>query len=239
VYALGDLSPGFFEHTDWFGAEDGTALLMLYRAFGTPLLFALGSPERVSGVLDELGGEKNLYLSIQPDILPLVKARFHVRDETPMWRMLLNPARFRPVNGGAVRLGTEDLPALQRLHAGGNPDDQPADDAPDFFSDSMVARGVYYGIFDDRRTLLAAAGTHLVVPSEGVAAVGNVYTKPDQRGRGLATLVTSAVISDLLGHTELQVIALNVRQDNGTAITVYERLGFERYCAFFEGQASR
>jgi RimJ/RimL family protein N-acetyltransferase len=239
VYALGDLSPGFFEHTDWFGAEDGTAVLMLYRAFGTPLLFALGSPERVGGLLDELGNETDLYLSIRPEILPVVQERFQVRGETPMWRMVLKPSRFRPITGPAVRLGAADLPALQRLHAGGNPDGQPADDAPDFFSPTMVIQGVYYGIFDECKELMAAAGTHLVVPAESVAAVGNVYTRPDQRGRGLSKVATSAVFAELLARPELQVIALNVRQDNAAAISVYERLGFERYCAFFEGQASR
>jgi ribosomal protein S18 acetylase RimI-like enzyme len=52
-------------------------------------------------------------------------------------------------------------------------------------------------------------------------------------------VATSAVVADLLARRELQVIALNVRQDNAAAISVYERLGFERYCAFFEGRASR
>ncbi len=66
VYGLGDLSPGFFDHTTWFAAEDNKALLMLYRAFQTPLLFTLGPPERVSGLLDELPGETDLYLSIRP-----------------------------------------------------------------------------------------------------------------------------------------------------------------------------
>jgi ribosomal protein S18 acetylase RimI-like enzyme len=238
VYALGDLSPGYFEHTDWFAAEDGTAVLMLYRAFGTPLLFALGSPERVAGLLNELTNEIDLYLSIRPEILPVVQARFQVRGQTPMWRMVLNPGQFRQISGPAVRLDAADLPALQRLHAGGNPDGQPADDAPDFFSASMVIQGVYYGIFDDRHELTAAAGTHLVVPVESVAALGNIYTRPDQRGRGLAKVVTSAVVAELLARPELDVIALNVRQDNAAAISVYERLGFERYCAFFEGRAA-
>src|SRR5437773_447594 len=104
VYALGDLSPAFFEHTDWFAAEDGTALLMLYRAFGTPLLFTLGSPEQLGDLLEELGGETDLFLSIRPDVLPVVQARFQVRDVTPMWRMVLNPSKFPPTAGPAVRL---------------------------------------------------------------------------------------------------------------------------------------
>ena len=138
-----------------------------------------------------------------------------------------------------MRLGAADVPALQHLHSGGNAGDQPPDDAPDFFSASMVTQGAYYGIFGDEGSLVAAAGTHLVVPAEGVAALGNVYTLPSHRGHGLATLATSAVVSELLARPELNVIALNVRQDNIAALTVYERLGFERYCAFYEGRANR
>jgi ribosomal protein S18 acetylase RimI-like enzyme len=238
-YALGDLSPGLFEHTDWFTTDDRAAVLMLFRAFGTPLLFALGQPERVGGLLDELSAETDLYLSIRPEILPLVQGRFQVRGETLMWRMILNAGRFRATDNAAVRLGVGDLPALQRLHAGGNLDGQPADDAPDFFSASMVDEGVYYGIFDDNAALMAAAGTHLVVPGEGVAAVGNVYTRPDCRGRGFASQVTGAVVAELRRQPKLDVIALNVRQDNAAAIAVYERLGFERYCPFYEGLATR
>jgi GNAT superfamily N-acetyltransferase len=238
VYALGDLAQGFYEHTTWHGSAGGTALLMLYRAFGTPLLFSFGPAEQVAPLLDELASEKDCYLSIRPEILPLVKARFQVSGETPMWRMILNPGRFAPVPGPAVRLNAADLPAIQRLHANGSPDGRPADDGPDFFSAAMVEQGVYYGIYESG-ALVAAAGTHLVVPAEGVAAVGNVYTLPSQRGRGLATQATSAVAAELLANPNLQTIALNVRQDNPAALAVYERLGFERYCAFYEGRASR
>ena len=103
----------------------------------------------------------------------------------------------------------------------------------------MVEQGVFYGIYEGPN-LIAAAGTHLVAPSEGVAAIGNVYTRRDRRGQGLATQVTGAVAAELLRlMPPSAIIALNVVQTNLAAVKVYERLGFARYCAFYEGLAHR
>lgn len=234
VYALGDLSPGFFEHSEWYrdpGQEPSLALL--YRAFQTPVFFALGGPEPIGAILAELA-EPEMYLSIRPEILPLVKARYQVHHETPMWRMLLEPADFSPAPGaGVARLGPRNLAALQQLYADG----KPTGEVPDFFSPSMIEPGVYYGIWE-ADTLVAAAGTHLVATLESVGAVGNVYTRRDRRRRGLGWRVTSAVAAELL-RMGLRTVALNVSQRNSAALGVYERLGFARYCAFYEGLAVR
>jgi predicted GNAT family acetyltransferase len=101
----------------------------------------------------------------------------------------------------------------------------------------MLQEGVYRGVWEGRE-LIAAAGTHLVVPDQGVGAIGNVYTRRDRRGRGLARRVTSAVAAELL-RRQIPTVALNVHQDNLTALRIYEKLGFERYCEFREGVAVR
>jgi predicted GNAT family acetyltransferase len=101
----------------------------------------------------------------------------------------------------------------------------------------MLQDGVFFGT-REAGELVAAAGTHLVACSEGVAAVGNVYTRRDRRGRGLAARTTSAVVGELL-RMNVATIALNVSRNNDVAIRVYERLGFLRYCAYYEGLARR
>jgi predicted GNAT family acetyltransferase len=99
----------------------------------------------------------------------------------------------------------------------------------------MLEQGVWYGIHEGD-DLIAVAGTHLVVPSEGIGAVGSVYTRGDRRGRGLGRAVTSAVTDELL-RIGLRTIVLNVRRENHVAIRLYEQLGYERYCECVGGFA--
>ncbi len=232
VYALGDLSPGFFEHAEWLAPSGGgTALVMVLRlpALALPVLFALGEPDAVAPLLEEID-DPALFLTVRPEILPLFRSTHDVRDPRLLWRMLLDPRRFPGGPGeGGVRLGRGDLVAFQRLFAG--------EDAPDFFYPYMLDQGVFFGIREEDE-LVAVAGTHLVVPEEGVAAIGNVYTRRDRRGRGLAFLVTSAVAAELL-RLGIRTIGLNVTRENEAAARVYERLGFTRTCAFYEGIAIR
>jgi len=232
VYALGDLAPGFREHAEWYAAEG--ALLLLYRAFETPVLFTLGPPENVSPLLAEIAHEREMYLSIRPEILPLIQTHWNVKHETPMWRMVLpsGPARFQPLpSEGVTRLGLANLPALETLYADG----QATGEVPDFFNAPMLEQGVFFGMHEGD-SLIAAAGTHLVSTELSVGAVGNVYTRRDRRGQGLAARVTAAVTAELL-QMKLQTIALNVNQLNLRAQRVYERLGYARYGAFYEGVA--
>ncbi len=146
--------------------------------------------------------------------------------------MILDANRFSPAScATVVPLGPDQVAAVQRLYADG----QATGETPDFFLPSMLATGRFFGIFEGQE-LVAAAGTHLVAPAEGVAAVGNIYTRRDRRGRGLAAGTTSAVVRALRGLA-LPTIALNVHENNTPAIKVYQRLGFVRYGDFIEGLA--
>jgi GNAT superfamily N-acetyltransferase len=235
VYALGDLAPGFDALSEWHVPSTGDgAVVLLYRAFTTPVLFSLGAPEAIVPLLDEVSAERAVYLSIRPEILPLIQARYQVSQLAAMWRMTLEPADFCPSPTAARRLTLADLPALEALFADGASHGE----APDFFNAHMLEQGVFFGCFEGAG-LVAAAGTHLVAPQEGVAAIGNVYTRRDRRGRGLAGQTTSAVAACLLSQTPPLLVALNVNQANSAAVRVYERLGFKRYCAFYEGLAER
>jgi predicted GNAT family acetyltransferase len=129
------------------------------------------------------------------------------------------------------RLGPADYEGLSRLYADGDS----ADEAPPFFDAAMLRNGVYFGIREGG-ILIAAAGTHVLAPDEGVAGIGNVYVRRDRRGHGLGRSVTAAVTGELL-QLGLRTVGLNVEESNVTAIRVYERLGFRRSCEYREGIA--
>jgi GNAT superfamily N-acetyltransferase len=158
----------------------------------------------------------------------LLAARgYYVWDKLiPMWRMGLQPVRFRPVQGDCVRLLPAHSRVLTELYALGG---------GDAFDLAQLRQGAFYGVLVDGH-LVAAAGTHLVSPTYSLAAVGNVFTHPDHRGQGYGTATTSAVIAEL-HQRGIRDIILNVSQENRIAIRIYERLGFERYCPFLEGPA--
>lgn len=232
LYALGDLTPGFWEDCRWFrvGAD---SLVMLYGAFDTPVFFALRDSPELPMLLDTLALPE-MYLLAPPDILPTLQERYTLHHLTVMWRMMLNPDTSRSVpTPDASLLTMEDLDALERLYA----DDTLEEGDRRFFTSTMLETGVYYGIREGK-ALLAAAGTHLVAPTEGVAALGNVYTRRDRRGQGLATQVVGAVVAELQ-RRDLPTIGLNVAQNNPSAIHVYKRQGFEITCPFYEAHAIR
>lgn len=235
VYALGDLEPGFFEQCAWFASEtQPPSLAMIFRGFKVPVLFALGPAAGVAMLLNDIVVEPSLYLHVRPEIVPVLQARYLIPHPKRMWRMVLELPSFRPAPAAGVkRLGAADLPALNGLYADG----KAAGEVPEFFFASMLEQGVFFGICENN-DLIAVAGTHLVAPPEAVAAVGNIYTRRDCRGRGLAARVTSAVVSELLAMN-IDIVALNVNQQNLSAIIVYERLGFAKHGEFIEGVASR
>jgi len=232
VYALADLAPEYCAAAEWHIAGHGHALLLVYRGFDPPVLFAHGAAADLAPLLPEICGERAFYLSMRPEAAALLRhGGYEILDEKRVWRMVLDPRRFAPAANTAVRLGQADYEALTNLHRDGHA----AGESPRFFDAGMLRHGAYYGIREGE-AIVAAAGTHVVSEAESVAAIGNVYTRRERRGQGLGAQVTGAVAAELL-RLGLQTVVLNVAGSNTAAIRIYERLGFERYCEYLEGMA--
>lgn len=69
---------------------------------------------------------------------------------------------------------------------------------------------------------VAKAGTN----ARGIAyeQIGGVYTAPDYRNRGIATLLMRHLLADVLGAGKHA--SLFVKRNNGPALTMYQKLGF-------------
>lgn len=222
VYALGDLSPSMFPKTQWFGPD----LALVLHDYGTSILFAMGA----GGVEEALAhATRPVHLQVQQDALDEIARHARIAHPRHMWRMGWRHRSLPPPGARVTRLEARDVPALRALYADGDA----AGESPDFFYDSMVTDGEFFGVYEGP-DLVAVAGTHLVSPGEGAAAIGNVYTRRDRRGRGLGRAVTAEVARALAG---LDTVGLNVRADNPAAIHVYESLGFVRHCPFVEALA--
>lgn len=246
AYALGDLDEPFCRHASWYCAPDDSALTLLYREFATALLFCTDASPRLGEVLDEVDrglGTVDLHVSCRPELAPLVRSRYPVSHERSLLRMALDTDRFsqaaRDILGGSgiggindhedhtVRLGRRQLDDVAALFR---------ESPPEFFLSWMLDEGVYCGIYQGEE-LAAVAGTHMVSSRRRVACLGNIYTRPDQRARGLATRATCAVAGALV-RMGIDDIVLTVVEGNDAALRVYQRLGFQIHCRYVELFAS-
>jgi RimJ/RimL family protein N-acetyltransferase len=227
AYAIADLDPIEFPRTRWGVALDPAtarpvAVVMEYHGLSPQPLFAMGDSDGVAAILRDIIRTRVAYLASKPELVPAVARHYRVDPPGEMLRMAVDRESFRPVIGDAVRLDAGDTRHLNRLYELG---------LTSWLPTESVASGVYYGVRRGTR-LIAAAGTHVISPTYGIAAVGNVYTHRDHRGQGLAKVVTSAVTAALLETVD--DVVLNVRVDNPPALAAYRALGYREHARFQE-----
>jgi ribosomal protein S18 acetylase RimI-like enzyme len=230
AYAICDLEDREFARSKWGLAtrgDESIAVVLEYGGLTPQPLFVMGDGDAIAGVLREVVRPRVVYLAADESLLPAVERVYRVDPGPQMLRMSVNRQMFEPVHGPVQRLTPADIIDLNRLYGLGFSGWLPAE---------SIATGVYYGVRVGGR-LVAAAGTHVISPRARLAAVGNVMTHADFRGRGFAKLTTSAVTQELLRTCDDAV--LNVRSDNPPAIAAYRALGYREHCRFEERLAHR
>jgi ribosomal protein S18 acetylase RimI-like enzyme len=85
-----------------------------------------------------------------------------------------------------------------------------------------LLKGVGYGIFKRSRLVASAASPEIL---DGLAIIRGVHTAPDERGKGYATSVCSALVQQLT--KEGKDVMLYVSKDNPPALKVYKKIGFK------------
>src|SRR5262249_2791096 len=106
-----------------------------------------------------------------------------------------------------------------------------------YFEPVNLVRGPYIAI-RERGVIAAIAGVHVYSPVMRVAALGNIATHPDTRGRGFARRATTALCRKLRADG-IETIGLNVKLDNAVAIAVYRRIGFTDVAEYDEWRVAR
>jgi ribosomal protein S18 acetylase RimI-like enzyme len=230
IYALGDLDEFFWPFTTWYALEDTGeihAILLLYAAYETPTLMALHEPP-FEPMWELLKRSRQLlpprvYAHLSPGCREALGPDVTAESRGPHLKMALVEPKFAvPGIEAVVRLTHDDVDDLRKLYAAGHP--------ANWFDPRQIDVG-YYGL-RVQGELVSAAGAHVYSPAQRVAALGNIVTHPDHRGKGYATAVTARICSEF--SVTVDHIGLNVKADNAAAIACYERLGFRRVAEYEE-----
>ena len=230
AYAICDLDQKEFGRTKWgVATEHGEpiAVVLEYGGLTPQPLFVMGDPEGAAAILRDVIKPRLVYLAADQTHLAAVGREYRIDPGPQMVRMWVNRQLFKPIYGPVIRLAPADIVDLNRLYGLGFAGWLPSD---------SIANGVYYGVRIGGR-LVAAAGTHVISGEARMAAVGNVMTHSQYRGRGYAKATTSAVTQELLRMCD--DVVLNVRSDNPPALATYRALGYRDHCRFEERLAHR
>lgn len=231
AYALADLDSENVSGARWWlarrgGAVVAAALTMVDLTFRP--LFLAGESEGVALLLRTAVHEPRVVVAARPEHRGGIEEAYRLERVDRMLRMAVDRRAFRRAEMVRTwRLDAAHLDAVIDLYGMAS---------RTYFTPRRLERQLYYGVYEDG-VLVSAAGTHVRSDQFGIAAVGNVLTRPSRRNHGLATACTSAVTAACLA--EHGDVVLNVREDNDPAIAIYRRLGYRVHRPFIESVGYR
>ncbi len=238
VYAVGDLDEFFWPYTTWYAIRENGAITENGAIREIALFYSGTSLPTLVGITEDRAEDMRVLLESILDLLPArfyshlseglsdVFVRSYDRDPHGLhYKMgLADTSKCAGWDTSRViRLTESDVDELKELYD--------TSYSGHWFEPYMLKTGYYYGIRDENR-LICAAGVHVYSAEYRVAALGNITTRPDQRGKGLATTACAELCRSLLRTVDH--IGLNVKTDNPGAIHCYEKLGFEVIATYEE-----
>ncbi len=231
IYSIGDLDDFFWDYTMWYGlkAEDEIkAIILVYSGTQIPVLLAL--TDSVSYMKDLISSVVHLlppkfYAHFSPGVEEPLKGKYRLKSCGTHYKMALKNRGIVNIidTKHVIQLSRGDLSDIEAIYRESYPGN--------FFDVRMLDTNFYYGIRESSG-LASIAGIHVYSREYGVAALGNITTHPDFRGKGFAKAVTAKLCTSLLETVEH--IGLNVKADNRVALRCYGSLGFEIVCDYEE-----
>lgn len=233
IYSIGDLDDFYWKYTSWYGLKDEgglKAVVLLYKAVNPTVLLALCKDEELCYMNDLLTGilqvlPKKIYSHLTPGVENIFSKNFSILQNGNYCKMLLDIDKIPDDldSEEVIRLSQYDINALNELYSLSYPDNS--------FDPRMLETGMYFGIREGEK-IISVAGVHVFSKQYRIAALGNITTHRDHRGRGLGTKVTLRLCRELIKHAD--VIGLNVSVHNISAIKCYEKIGFKRIALYNE-----
>ena len=232
IYSIGDLDDYFWRFTTWYASAENAeikAIAMVYSGLRQATLLALGDDE--IPFLEELLRSiirllpKSFYSHLSLGLANILETQYKLESHGKHLKMALNDvSTLASVDTHeVVLLSRKDLGELESFYARVYPGHS--------FEASMLDTKQHYGIRGPNG-LISTAGVHVYSKEYKVAALANIATNPDYRGKGYAKAVIAGLCKNLLPTVEH--IGLNVKADNEPAIRCYKSLGFESIGSYEE-----
>ncbi len=233
IYQIGDLDDFYWPQTDFYGyyeSNDLKSVVMIYKEVLPNVVIALCEPDEfacLNRALSKMQGilPDKIYLHITPGAEKILEEKYKLHYEGAYRKMSLsNSEKLKSINTSeAQRFTTEDKNELSDFYSEAYPENS--------FNIRMLETGMYFGIKENNK-IVSAAGIHVYSPEYKAAALGNITTHPEYRGKGFATKVTACLCQELF--KKIEVIGLNVHSENSSAIHCYEKLGFIKIADYLE-----
>jgi len=211
------------EHTTMYAAfEDGTlkGYILIYTALNFPSVI-LESGRDIAEKLIEYAPENHFIMHTPTNLLPIVHRKFpHGTHYVENWMIVRKDEANFFKSELVCRLCTDDDSSDLAMLLSSRKD-RPTSTVEKYVE--LISKQPIYGVFVDGK-LVSYAGSFIQLPQ--VWMIGGVYSHPEYRSKGYATLTTSAVTEEALENAE--AAALFVRMDNYSATRVYEKIGYKK-----------
>jgi ribosomal protein S18 acetylase RimI-like enzyme len=224
---------------EWWGAFDGSELVATVLA--GPLAWPyIPHAQDAASLADALAGtaEPRMLVGPRPSVLALHRAfmppRYAREQRDPQPLLALDRASLLPLPPAPVHRATHaDLDGLVLASAAMHHEEMGSDPLA---GDAAGWRARMAGLIARGWSWVWTEAGHIVFKAElsawnpDVVQIQGVYTAPQHRRRGLASLGLATICSALL--EEVSLCTLYVNNYNAAALRVYRRLGFRDAGAF-------
>ncbi len=226
LYKFMYMEPHMFPNTVWHASYDGDeikAVSLIYKGKEQSAFYLLEDKNKnnAAEILDEIIGTlpDKLYSHVTPGLEAPFEKRYKVTSKKSQHTMGINGDML--VNNCikypqyTYKVNERDFETLYEYIQGINPGL--------FFGREMMKTGKYYMIRKNS-DIISTAGVHFLNDKYKIAAIGNVATAPEYRGKGYASSIVASLVRDL--WDDFEYIGLNVKAGNEAALKAYTKIGF-------------